>query len=183
MPEREMRAHSLAEAYLYLLVTPCPLCGKGPLISGEAALLSSEGRLHIATIAAACRACGAANSWQFQILPGKAQAGSDEINASDRPSQLIDLSQWITLSRVISEAASRSDDRIQARGFRIQAWQCLDEALKFFEPGNAIPPGTAFFTPESKQRFRDHPEQFERSRLLQLRDRLPNQSTTRRNGQ
>jgi hypothetical protein len=179
MAQRELVAHSLAEACLYLMVTPCPICGKGPLISGEATLLSPDGRLGTANVPARCRACNAANRWQFRISPGKAEAGAaDEINAGDEPSQLIDLAQWITLSRIITEAASRSEDRVQARGFRIQAWQCLDEALKFFEPGNAIPPTAAFFAPESKQRFLDHPEQFERARLLQLRDRLPNQSPT-----
>lgn len=181
MASRDLFAHSLAEAYLYVMVTPCPNCGKGPLVSSDAKLIDADARYRAATVPATCRACGAAGSWVIQIekkaTPG---GGPDEINPSPKPSRILDLAQWITLARMITEAAGRSDDRIQARGFRIHAWQCLDEALKFFEPDNAIPPASAFFTAESRQRFSEHPEHFERSRVLHMRDRLPHQSPTRR---
>jgi endogenous inhibitor of DNA gyrase (YacG/DUF329 family) len=171
MADRDLLAHSLAEAYLYLMVTACPTCGKGPLVSSEARVLSQETRLRTAAISASCRACHAPSEWRFQIL--HATGGGGQLNPSPQPSRLIDLGQWITLSRIITEAAGRSEDRIQARGFRIQASECLDEALKFFEQDDSRPPATAFFTSESTERFLAHPEQFERSKVLELRDRLP----------
>ena len=46
-PEDPLVAHSLAEAYLYLLATPCGNCGEGPVVAQD---VSSEDCVESATL-------------------------------------------------------------------------------------------------------------------------------------
>jgi hypothetical protein len=77
---------------------------------------------------------------------------------------------------MIGEAAGRSDDKLQVRRFGIQAAQCLDEALKFYLPDEELPGPVAFFNAASRERFRQHPEQFARRRLVEMKLKLPKPS-------
>jgi hypothetical protein len=103
------------------------------------------------------------------------QAGpaSVRVNASDRPSRIIDVAQWLILFRTIGEAASRTTDKVEARRLGYEAAQCLEEALKFYEPDNDLPPATAFFHESSRDMRCAHPEEFSRERMVGLRNRLP----------
>jgi hypothetical protein len=178
-------AHSLAEAYLFLMATPCPACGKGPLRGevtaappGRAAQPHPAGR-NTVSLNAECGACHAHSPWTFEV-PGTAVSGTPPvINATDEPSRILDVAQWITLFRMISARAAEQADRQIARRLLIEAGQCLEEALKFYEPGNDLPPPTAFFHPGSRERLRTNPEQFSRQRLLGLRAKLPTESRLR----
>ena len=99
------------------------------------------------------------------------------INATDQPSRIIDVAQWLTLAHVIAEAASRETEKTHARQLGIDAAQCLSEALKFYdEPENDLPPAEAFFHDASRRRFRENPEEFSRQRVLDMRSRLPGPS-------
>jgi hypothetical protein len=82
---------------------------------------------------------------------------------------------------MIIEAATRETDKTQARHLGIEAAQCLEEALKFYDDvGNDLPPPEAFFTEVSRERFRDAPEQFSKRRLIGLRAKLPSMRVMRR---
>jgi len=177
MSEPALVAHSLAEAYLYLMVHPCPSCGKGPLYAGEAVSTRTEGTVAFVSIDAKCGACGSAQSGVFQIPRERLQPGdAARINETATPSRIIDVGQWLVLSRMIGEAAGRSDDKMQVRRFGIQADQCIDEALKFYADDEELPAASAFFAAASRERFRDHPEQFARRRLLEMKLKLPKPS-------
>jgi hypothetical protein len=80
---------------------------------------------------------------------------------------------WLTLTGMLKEAADREPDRIKARQLRVEAGLCLDEALKFFEDDNDLPPEAACFTDSSKAHRRRHPDRFSRQRLIALRMELP----------
>ena len=67
----------------------------------------------------------------------------------------------------------RMHSKTAARKLSLEAAQCLDEALKFYEEDNDLPPNDAFFHAGSRDRFRDHPQHFSRQRLLHLRSKLP----------
>lgn len=100
--------------------------------------------------------------------------GGAPLNTSDEPSRLIDVGQWVTLFRLLMEDADADTDKVRSRNSRIQAGQCLTEALKFYdEPENELPPPEAFFSEESRRRFADAPQTFSRSRLIELIARLP----------
>ncbi len=176
--ENPLSARSLAEAYLYLMVSPCPSCGKGPLYAGEAVSTRTEGELSLLGISAECGACGIRETWNFLIPRNRLSPATpaDAISDGPEPSRIIDVGQWITLSRMIVEAASRSGDKLQIRRFGIESAHCLDEALKFYEPDCDAPPSSAFLTAASRDRFRLQPEQFSRRRLLDLRSKLPTPS-------
>ena len=95
------------------------------------------------------------------------------INPSPEPSRIIDVGQWLTLFRVILEAASQAAGRAESRRLGYEAAQCLDEALKFYDEDSDLPPEDAFFHEATADRFRSHPELFARQRLLAMRDKLP----------
>jgi hypothetical protein len=180
MPEAALVAHSLAEAYLYLMATPCASCGKGPLSGSEARTVSGSGESMVVSITATCRACGAVRDLSFELPEG---TGTDEsggppvVNPTEEPSRIIDVAQWITLFRVITEAAGREKDKQAARRLGLEGAQCLDEALKFYDDEeNSLPPPEAFFAETTRSRFNENPELFAKQRLINLRAKLPSTS-------
>ena len=190
MSEAVLSAHSLAEAYLYLMVTPCPACGTGALSSAQeqAEVVPSAGdeaRTGSARVelAGRCTACGQRSAFTF-LLSGPVLAASAEpalVNPTNEPSQIIDLAQWLTLFRAIGEAAQRESNKVQARHLGLEAAQCLEEALKFYtDPNNDLPPSDAVWHERSQQRLREHPNQFSRDRLRALRAKLPSRTAMER---
>lgn len=191
MPDDPLVPHSLAEAHLYVMATPCPSCGAGPLKGSKAARVLGERRTadtnddsgESVAIKAACGACRSVTTIVFRVRDdstGKDENGVAVINPTDEPSQILDVGQWIVLFRMITEAASKETDKIQARHLGIEGAQCLEEALKFYdEPGNDLPPPEALFTEASRERFRHAPEQFSRRRLIELRAKLPTMAAMR----
>ncbi len=191
MPDEPLAAHSLAEVYLYLMASPCPSCGRGPLKGLDARPIKGSADSHSSTqnegtaltFDAACDACQAVNPFTF-LVPDRKTPPDDRtaavVNPTDEPSRILDVGQWIMLFRVITEAAGKEKDKIQARHLGIEAAQCLEEALKFYdEPGNDLPPPEALFTEASRDRFRHTPKHFSRRRLIELRAKLPTMAAMR----
>ncbi|MGD2111361.1 MAG: hypothetical protein PVI86_18440 [Phycisphaerae bacterium] len=179
MPEKPLPAHTLAEAHLYLLATPCATCGRGPLrgVGTVAETTAEPDGPPVLRIRAKCDTCGAESAPFFRVEQG-GRDGDDTadpvLNATKEPSRLLDIGQWITLSKMILEAADRETDNVQARRLSIEAGLCLEEALKFYdEPDNDLPPPEAMFTGPSRERFKVNPQHFSRRRLVGLRARLP----------
>jgi hypothetical protein len=172
-------AHSLAEAYFYLMATPCVRCGAGPLHGGDARPDVSGDRLRL-TIPVRCGRCGHQQEYQFTISGDLAQLQAQReervpwrTNPTDSPSEIIDVAQWIILFRVITEAAAKEKDKVEARRLGYEAAQCLEEALRFYEEDNDLPPDGAFFHESSRAMGRDNPHEFSRERLIGLRAKLP----------
>jgi hypothetical protein len=180
--------HSLAEASLYLMLARCPACAGALVPSTTPARPEQDKRLDVPVI---CRDCGHVGSVRFNLdrvdpaeaaagweaWAAKAQAGqAPPINASGRPSRVLDLADWLTLHGMLSanarakaEQARSSADRLMTRQMQIQASDCLEEAQKFFDADNDLPPEDAFFTDEGRRQFREHPELFLRARIASLR--------------
>ena len=192
-PDEPLVAHSLAEAYLYLMATPCAGCGRGPLkttdtISTDTCSLPADqhsggGECATATLTATCVACQAVSTRTFQLPAGLTTVTRGEaavVNPTDEPSRIVDVGQWIMLFRMITEAASKETKKVQARHLGLEAAQCLEEALKFYdEPENDLPPEESLFTNASRERFRRAPEQFSKRRLIGLRAKLPHTDVMR----
>lgn len=175
-------AHSLAEAYFYLMATPCAACGAGPLKGGEATGQRRVGDAPTVSIHAQCACCAARHAFVFALPEGTGLAdpsGTADVNPTDEPSRLLDVAQWITLAHVIIEAAGRQTDKGQARRLGIEAAQCLEEALKFYEDGNDLPPSRALFHDSSRVRLKESPHLFSRQRLIEMRRKLPSLATMR----
>ena len=180
MADLPLITHSLAEAYLYLMATPCASCREGPLEGAEANLIEKDDAKAVFSIEVTCGACGALTTLTFQQPDGSTEnagAGSTVINPTDEPSNIVDVAQWITLSHVILEDAKRETDRVKARQLSLQAARCIDEALKFYDDvGNDLPPPEAFYLKASRRGFRGHPEEFSKQRLINLKSKLPTPS-------
>jgi len=177
MSEHSLVAHSLGEAYYYVMVQRCAHCGDGALVGGDGRRLPDEGGSVRVDIDAVCQGCAAATLFSFRLPDDSSlsrTSGPTLISTTNEPSGLIDVAQWITLFRVAAEAAATETDKQAARLKGIEAAQCLEEALKFYDdPENDLPPESALLSDESRRRFREHPEQFSRRRLVELRAKLP----------
>jgi hypothetical protein len=159
--------HSLTEGYLYLLVTPCAACG-GPLQPEDPGQFSS-GKVESLAVPVVCRRCGVRTEVRFDVA-----------DLPDEPSRVIDVAGWLTLYTLITEKARGVAEQVQTapqrttlRQLQMQAAQCLDEALKFYEPDNDLPPQDALWRDDSRRQYAEHPELFLRGRLVSLRARLP----------
>ncbi len=171
-PDGLLTAHSIAEAFLYVRLTFCPRCRHRPI--------HAAGDLKYANAAAGewtlpinCEACRFDGALTFRLEPPPSARHMARINPSVEPSQLIDVAGWLSLFRVILDGASRETNKEDARAMTLEAAECLDEALRFYPVGQDLPPATAFFNEQSSERFAQHPEQFRRSKLADIRSRLP----------
>jgi hypothetical protein len=172
-----LRAHTWAEAHLYLMVTPCPACSRGPW-----EILSEPDRPDRRTLLVRCLACGARKEFTFecpppveaQPVPEEAQdAPLERINPSVEPSRIIDVGQWLGLFYHLIEKADKAPAPAATRRLTFQAAQCLEEALKFYAPDEELPGNSGFFTQASRDAFAKAPEKFARQRLRDLRSKLP----------
>lgn len=185
MLQRALHAHSLAEAYLYVMASSCPACKKGPLEVKNNRRADAEATPIVIDLETSCKSCTATPSFSFELptVPTTTNsADPPEINSSNEPSTILDIAQWLTLFRMITEAASRESNKVQARYLGLEAALCLEEAMKFFEDEeNDLPPASAFFTDDSRRRLRENPHQFSRQRLVNLRAKLPSTTVMRSN--
>lgn len=164
------------------MASTCPSCSRGPVRGGEAAVLpGSDDRFAQLAVSGKCGACGRSTALRFRVPRTGLDSKPGEVavvNPTGEPSRILDVGQWLTLFRMIVEAADRTTDRRQARQLGIEGAQCLEEALRFYQglPSDQPPP-TAFFSEASRKRFAEHPEQFSKQRLVELRARLPGLAT------
>ncbi len=172
-----LQAHSLIEAQLFLKITACASCNpKAPgTIAGNKPHQPLGG--NVTRLSGTCPSCGRSQEWEFTI-PANDNASSKTIPAAINPtgvcSQIIDVGQWLTLSQMFIQEGKSDVDRARSRLSNLQAAQCLDEALKFYDdPENDLPPASAFYTEASRRRFRESPQQFSRTRLISERRKLP----------
>ncbi|MEK6676389.1 MAG: hypothetical protein AABZ47_12135 [Planctomycetota bacterium] len=185
MADESLPAHSLAEAHLYLLARPCGSCGQGP-VRGERTVSKKQDTTcggSTVEIHGFCATCGTEIVVCFRLSEEMTKSVDTQpavVNPTVEQSRILDLADWLTLFRMITEAASRETNRIQARQLGIEAALCLEEGLKFFEDeDNDLPSAKAFFSESSLHRFRQNPEQFSKQRLLELRSKLPTMAAMR----
>ena len=174
MPREVISARSVAEAYLYVFVTPCSMCRHG---AREVSVLSGAPESAVFRLVSACGNCAGTEEFFFSA-PGSLPSvdplsSSQPLNPTADASTLIDVGQWLTLHQCMLERAEETPDPSERRWRRFRAVQCLDEALKFYGADSELPPESAFFADSSRRAFREHPQRFARSRLLDLRARLP----------
>jgi len=174
-----LEAHSVAEAHLYLMATPCKLCGTGRTRCGQSRLETCDGRT-LLVLQTRCETCGFDSEFRFSVPDGPATTSEEDddlatarVNPGEEPSRIIDVAQWLVLFRVISEAAAAQADAAECRRLGYEAAQCLEEGLKFYLDDSDLPFPEGLFHERSRQQLRERPEFFARSRLIGLRAKLP----------
>ena len=117
-----------------------------------------------------CSKCSAGRTFTYTCRYATDADGprADQINPGDEPSSIIDLGQWLGLYHMLIESDPSRSAGPEAR----RAALCLAEALKFYVD-DELPPPSAFFTPATAAAFREHPENFARQKLRDMRARLP----------
>ena len=165
-----LEARSLVELGYYLMVTPCPTCGEGPLDPSSSP--RPAGPVESADVQ--CRRCGAEHRWPLAspLDAPPAGAAGEVINPTDEPSRIVDLAQWLSVYYLLVESAAGGDGDSVTRRQGYRAALCLAEALKFYGDHDR-PPEEAFFHEASRRACREHPEGFSRQRLLAMQARLP----------
>jgi len=186
---RPPRLHSLGEAYLFVRVTPCAVCAGA--LDGDEARFELEAEAHKLTLETACRRCEALFEREFDVsavgqgefgllrearLAGPWEMDPPVLNSTEDASEVIDVAGWLTLftwvndmARTAGEQARDPAARAAARRMRLVAGACLEEALKFFEEDNDLPPDEAFFGDETRRQFWERPELFTRQHITDLR--------------
>lgn len=151
---------------------------------------------HRLTVTAVCDECGQPASIAFcvreierrgpilsmldELRDVSRQPAAQVINPTRRPSRMIDVAGWVMLYTMLTEEArteslksTSMEKRAAVRRMRIEAAQCLDEALKFFNEDSDLPPREAFFTKDNYQHFLGRPELYTRQRLIEMRNQSP----------
>ncbi len=176
-PENKLLpAYSIVERHFYLMVLQCESCGKGPFefVSKER---GPDEKVDIWYVR--CKNCNQGKRLLFDrtsLLIEKEEFTKDEllaVNPSKSPSRLIDVGQWLAIFYAIISAASQEGDRKEVQRLGYEATLALEEAIKFYQSDNDLPPENSIWTESSQKRFREHPEMFERHRILAMRDKLP----------
>jgi hypothetical protein len=167
-----LKAHTPAEVDYYLMVTACGECNHGPWRIESSERDTRDARL--LRVQACCAGCGAGRAFSFHCDGDSQQLGEhvEQVNLTDEPSRIIDLSQWLSLFCMLIESAAAKSDKVAARSKGFQAALCLTEALKFYGD-DELPDESAFFTDETRAVFREHPEKFARQRLRDMQAKLP----------
>ncbi len=184
MSDQPLVAHSLAEVHLYLMATPCAGCGQGPLRGGAARPSGDVDDKATVVVDVTCDACKSVSALFFRLPGGLAPNDAQdppEINATEEPSRIIDVGQWLVLVRLLVEEAGQERNKQRARRLGLEAAQCIEEAMRFYDDAqNDLPPDDAFFCAASRTRFHEAPDQFSRQRLIGLRGKLPSFAVMRR---
>lgn len=170
-PDGVLNVHSVAEAFLYVSLTYCPRCQRRPVRAAGDLTRSTDGAGW--TLEIECTRCAKRSSLRFRVEPPPTSANAARINSTHERSAVIDVAGWLALFRVIADGAANEPNRLDARGMTLEAAQCLDEALRFYAPGQELPDDSACYDDSSRERLRSHPEQFQHSRLRAMRDKLP----------
>jgi hypothetical protein len=149
-----LRARSLAEARLYIASQPCRGCGARDFAE-PSRIVERGDRLGVAC-AGYCPKCGAARSFELELadarVPHDAWGGADA-------STLVDAGEWMGLADRYAERAP------VARADLTLAIAALGEVLKFYAPGAADPPRSAFFTHAGRTTYIADPRRFARARI------------------
>jgi hypothetical protein len=171
-PEGSLDAHTINEAMYYLSVTPCRQCGKGPLVPAERHPSFVPGEPF--ELVGRCSQCGHDHCFRFTVgLPASSDwPESEYVNPTDEPSEIIGLAQWLSLFYTLVEHAAGQGPSASRRA-GLHAALCIEEALKFYDPDDEMPPPEAFLSEKGLEAFQRQPEKFTQSRLRARRDKLP----------
>ena len=165
--------HSVQEEYFYLMVHPCD-CGGAWLPGDQHVERTARGLVH--HVRASCSACGKDRTLEFGLPGGDAPgrpAAVREINPTAAPSKAVDLAEWMDLARFYLERIGRLKDKVRKAQSLLDARLCLEEALKFYGPGDDAPPAGALWSDSSRAKVAAQPDAFRRASVEKMLGRIP----------
>lgn len=170
-PEGPVHVHGVQEEYLYLMVHPCA-CG-GPWQSG-AQQVDDPGPQVVHRVAARCFRCGAERVFNFLLdAPAGAAGPIRQVNPTGEASRAIDLAEWMGLARFYLGRIARLGEAVEKAQSLLDARQCLEEALKFYGPGDDGPPPAALWSDTSRAQAAAQADAFRRETIEKMLARIP----------
>ena len=173
-PGDAIPVHSVQEEYFYMMVHACPCGGAW---AGRSQQVENAGASLRHEVTARCARCGAEQTLRFELAaPGPGAAPPTairEINPTDEPSRALDLVEWMQLGRFYLERIGRLRDLLERAQSLLDARQCLEEALKFYGPGDDGPPPRALWSDASRAKAAEQPALYSRAGLAAMLDRMP----------
>ena len=170
-PGEVIHVHSVQEEYFYLMVHPC---GCGGAWQSESQNVDEDGPRVTHHVTARCAACGTGQTFHFQLdAPVGPKGPIRQVNPTDEPSRAIDLAGWMDLARFYLGRIDRLQQAVERAQSLLDARQCLEEALKFYDARREDPPASALWSKASRDKARRQGDAFQRSALVQMLDRIP----------
>jgi hypothetical protein len=170
-PESAVHVHSVQEEYFYLMVHHCA-CG-GPWLTESQHVEESGAHPHH-RLEAHCFKCRARRTFLFAI---DSQADSKvpvrQVNPTAEPSRALDAVQWMDLAQFYLGRIERLKEAVEKAQSLLDARQCIEEAQKFYGPGDDAPPATALWSDASRKKARSQPETFRRAALAAMLEKIP----------
>jgi hypothetical protein len=170
-PETAVHVRSVQEEYFYLMVHHCA-CG-GPWLTESQQLEETGPRLHH-RVATQCFKCKAQRVFLFTL---DSQAGPNgpvrQVNPTAEPSHALDVAEWMDLAQFYLGRIERLKAPVEKAQSLLDARQCIEEALKFYGPGDDAPPPTALWSDAGRKKARAQPATFRRETLAAMLERIP----------
>lgn len=154
-------ARTIAEAHLYMDVTPCPAC-RGRGFSGTSVVMLTDGTMyerHTGT----CLECGTAREFVFRVQAEEPVRLDEVAFGGPERSELLDPGEWLAVADVAANRAGGpdADDLLLAAA-------AVDEVLKFVPAGADEVPADAFHSSTGRDVYERQPHRFGRDRLESL---------------
>lgn len=167
---------SVEEAYLYMELRPCGVCGEREC-DYRSAVVVAEGDL-ASQYQGTCPGCGTEREFVFRLPPEVSLPGPELQFGGPEPSELLDAGEWLWVAGNFAAVGSLDDPAAltgeklaEVRADLTAAAAAVDEVLKFLPADAAEPPDGAFWSELGRRvRQRDRAA-FHRDRLVADRDR------------
>lgn len=121
--------------------------------------------------------CGVEQTLRFELMPSASGTASPtairEINPTEEPSRALDVGEWVQLARFYLGRIERLKDPLERAQLLLDARQCLEEALKFYGPGDDGPPPGALWSEASRGKVAEQPDVYARTSLAGMLERMP----------
>ena len=170
-PETAVHVHSVQEEYFYLMVHHCA-CG-GPWHT-ESQQVDETGAHLRHRVEGQCFKCKARRTFLFSI---DSQANSKgpvrQVNPTAEPSRALDVAQWMDLAQFYLGRIDRLKTPVEKAQSLLDARQCIEEALKFYGPGDDAPPPTALWSDAWRKKAAAQSENFRRAALAAMLEKIP----------
>ena len=170
-PETDVRVHGVQEEYFYMMVHPC-LCGGAWASHSQTAEETSGQVVH--RVAAKCFRCGKEQAFRFRLdAPGGSKVAIREVNPTTEPSCALDAAEWMQLARFYLGRIERLKKPAERAQSLLDARQCLEEALKFYGPGDDDPPPEALWSEKSRKALAHDRAAFRRAAIEAMLEKIP----------
>lgn len=166
-----VHVHGVQEEYFYMMVHPCAC--SGPWLSSAQQVEETAGRV-VHHVTARCFKCKTQRTFHFQLdAHGGPKDPIRQVNPTAEPSRAIDVAEWLDLAQFYLGRIDRLEKPTEKAQSLLDARQCLEEAVKFYGPGDEQVPGGALWSDASRRKAEKKADLFRRATIQAMLDRIP----------